>query len=110
MGKQNKSDTEKCDVVQSELAHTSYSSRNKRETHVSDANIEFVQGELALTSYQIASGGQSESDTENMEFVQGEVALSDLPAIETAKWGSKTSQIQKILMLCNLSLHLPPIK
>jgi hypothetical protein len=28
-------------------------------------------------------------------LVQCEVALSDLPAIETAKWGSKTSQIQK---------------
>jgi hypothetical protein len=41
------------------------------------------------------------------ESVQREVALSDLPAIETAKWGSKTSQIQKNLMLCNLTLHLP---
>jgi hypothetical protein len=37
--------------VQRELAHTSYWRRNKRETHVSDANIEFVQGELALTAW-----------------------------------------------------------
>jgi hypothetical protein len=42
MGEQNKSDTENFDVV---------------------------QVELALTSYQIASGGQSESDTENIKFV-----------------------------------------
>jgi hypothetical protein len=50
-------------------------------------------------------GKQNKSDTEIFEFVQPEVALSDLPAIETAKWGSKTSQIQKNLMLCNLNLH-----
>jgi hypothetical protein len=52
-------------------------------------------------------GKQSVSDRENSEFVQPEVALSDLPAIETAKWGSKTSQIQKNLMFCNLNLHIP---
>jgi hypothetical protein len=55
-------------------------------------------------------GKQNKSDTEIFEFVQPELALSDLPAIETAKWGSKTSQIQKKLMLCNLKLHIPPIQ